>query len=206
MASTVGAPRGSVRRTGKAASAGPASREARNAFVLAPLTRRVAGAAIDMALLMVVAGLMTSWLEGVTSGVTRVRIDATSGVRVVDASVSLPLWLPVALLVVLTALYTVPLMALWGRTLGGLLVGIRCVRADSGTVPGWSLSMRRWFALYGAAGVLGFLPVVGPFAWLLILVVGLSPLWDGSHRLRGYADYFGDDVVVMARSRASAQR
>ena len=194
MTSTVRAPRGTTRR------------ETRTAFVLAPLHRRVAGAAIDMALLMVIAGLTTSWLEGLTSGVTRVRIDAATGARSVESSLSLPLWLPLGLLVVLTALYTVPLMAIWGRTLGGLLVGIHCVRADGGGVLGWPLSVRRWLALYGVAGALSLLPVIGPFAWLVTLIVGLSPLWDASHRLRGYADHLGDDVVVMARSGPAQQR
>ncbi|MEY3734326.1 MAG: hypothetical protein RL347_1685, partial [Actinomycetota bacterium] len=137
-------------------------------------------------------------LEGVTAGVTRVRIDAETGERSVDAALSLPAWLPLAVLVALTAAYTIVLMALWGRTLGGWAVGIRCVRADSGQRPGWRLSTRRWFMLYGAAGILAFVPVIGPFAWILTLIVGLSPLWDSTHRLRGYADHLGHDIVVMA--------
>lgn len=194
MASTVRAPR----RTD--------AQHARPAFTLAPMPRRVAGAAIDMALLVVAAGVMSSALEGLTAGVTRVRIDAESGQRVVDASITLPTWLPLALLVGLSALYTVPLMAVWGRTLGGWAVGIRCVRADTGSRPGWPLSLRRWFALYGAAGLLAFVPVVGPLAWLATLVIGLSPLWDGTRLLRGYADYLGGDVVVMARPGPSQRR
>jgi len=80
-------------------------------------------------------------------------------------------------------------------------VGIRCVRADTGGRPGWALSCRRWLMLYGIAGALSFAPYVGPFAWLISLVVGLSPLWDSTHRLRGYADHVGRDVVVLARRR-----
>jgi len=170
------------------------------------MVRRVAGAAIDAALLVTVAGLLASFLEGLTSGVTRVRIDAQTGERTIDASISLPTWLPLLILVVLTALYTVPLMAIWGRTLGGVIVGIRCVRADTGTPPGWSLSARRWAVLYGAAGLLSFVPVIGPFAWLVTVVVGLSPLWDGARLMRGYADYLGDDVVVMAGTGPATRR
>lgn len=167
-------------------------------LVLAPMQRRLGGAAIDMALLIVVSGIVASLLEGMTAGVTRVRIDAQTGERTVDAGLSLPAWLPLAVLVILTAAYTIVLMAVWGRTLGGWAVGIRCARADSGQRPGWQLSIRRWFILYGAAGVLAFVPVIGPFAWILTLVVGLSPLWDSTHRLRGYADHIGHDIVVMA--------
>lgn len=159
-----------------------------------------------MALLVVVAGIASSSLESLTSGITRVRLDAETGERTVDASISLPTWLPLAILIALTAAYTITLMAIWGRTLGGWAVGIRCVRADSGERPGWAVATRRWFVLYGAAGLLAFLPVIGPFAWLATLVVGLSPLWDRSRLLRGYADYFGDDVVVMARSGAAPRR
>jgi hypothetical protein len=170
------------------------------------MSRRVAGALIDMALLLAVAGIASSALEGLTSGVTRVRIDAVSGERTIDASLALPLWLPLAVFVVLTAVYTVTLMATWGRTVGGWAMGIRCVRADTGERPGWPLAVRRWFALYGAAGLLAFIPVVGPFAWLVSLAVGLSPLWDSNRLLRGYADYLGGDVVVMARGGVSPHR
>jgi len=159
-----------------------------------------------MVLLVAVAGMTSALLESLTSGITRVRLDAQTGERAVDGSITLPTWLPLAILVVLTAVYTVGLMATWGRTLGGWAVGIRCVRADSGARPGWALATRRWFVLYGAAGLLAFIPVIGPFAWLVTLVMGLSPLWDRSRHLRGYADYLGDDIVVMARSGASPRR
>ena len=194
MASTVRVPRRSDAQSPKPA------------FTLAPMSRRVLGALIDMVLLLFVAGVLSATLERITSGITRVRLDAVSGERTVDASLALPLWLPLAVFVVLTAVYTVVLMALWGRTLGGWAMGIRCVRADTGGRPGWALATRRWGALYGAAGVLSFLPVVGSFAWLVTLIVGLSPLWDGHRLLRGYADYLGGDVVVMARGGVSPQR
>ena len=103
--------------------------------VLAPLERRVAGAAIDLALLLLASGIVAAMLERATSGVTRVRIDAVSGQRTVDAATSLPTWLPLALLVAITAAYTITLMSLWGRTLGGWAVGIRCIRADSVALP-----------------------------------------------------------------------
>ena len=178
-------------------ASGRSSRAAKPPQSLAPMSRRVTGAAIDMALLVFLAGTSASLLERMTAGVTRVRIDDESGLRYVEAGLSLPLWLPLALLVMFTAVYTIVLMATFGRTLGGWAVGIRCVRTDTGGRPGWSLSVRRWFLLYGAAGLLAFAPVIGPFAWILTLVVGLSPLWDATQRLRGYADHLGHDIVVL---------
>jgi hypothetical protein len=198
-ASATGPRRASATGTRRATSS-PA-RNARPAS-LASLQRRAGGAAIDMALLLVVAGLLSARLEGMLGGVTRIRIDPLTGQRTVDAAASLPLWLPLAIFVALTAAYTIPLMAIWGRTLGGLVVGVRCLRADTGASPGWQLSTRRWFALYGAAGLLSFAPVIGPFAWLLTLIVGLSPMWDGTRLMRGYADRLGGDLVVdVPRSR-----
>lgn len=188
-----------VRTTPRRSPRRPATSDA----ALAPMGRRVAGAAIDMALLVFISGVLASFLDRATSGVTRVRIDAISGERMVNASIDLPTWLPLLLLVLLTAAYTIPLMALFGRTLGGWALGIQCVRADSGGRLGWSLSTRRWFLLYGAAGVLAFIPLIGPFSWILILVVGLSPLWDATRRLRGYADHAAQDVVVMAKPPAT---
>ena len=57
---------------------------------------------------------------------------------------------------------------------------------------------------------MSFIPVVGPFAWLMTLLVGLSPLWDSAGRLRGYADQFAGDLVVgaprLARQEQGARR
>lgn len=181
----------------------PPRRPAKSDAALASMGRRVAGAAIDMVLLVFISGVVASFLERATAGVTRVRIDAVTGERVVNAAIDLPPWLPLLLLVLLTAAYSIPLMALFGRTLGGWAMGIQCVREDSAGRLGWSLSARRWFLLYGAAGVLAFVPGIGPFSWILILLVGLSPLWDATRRLRGYADHAAQDIVVMAKASAT---
>ena len=162
------------------------------------MPRRVGGAAIDVLVLLVLAGGISSLLTTVTPGTAQVRIGA-DGARTVLAGTQQMTWLPMLVFVILTALYVVPLMAVFGRTLGGVLVGIKCVRSDTGAVPGWGVSIRRWLLLYGIAGVVGFAPYVGGFAWLITLVVGLSPLWDASGRLRGYADRFAGDIVVRSR-------
>lgn len=167
-------------------------------LVLAPLSLRVAGATLDLVLLLVVSGVISAALLHAAPGTTQVRIDA-SGTRSAVAITGQPTWIPLAVFAVVTALYVVPLMAIWGRTLGGWCFGIRCARSDTGGAPGWGVSLRRWLLLYGAASVVGFLPVVGGFAWLITLVVGLSPAWDRSGRLRGYADRFAGDIVVRTR-------
>lgn len=164
---------------------------------LAPLSLRVAGAAIDMLLLLVVAGLLTAWLAQRYTGIVQVRIDESGATSVVSPA-ALPAWTGVLVWIVLSALYTVPLMAIWGRTVGGWCVGIRALRVETSGPLGWTASARRWLLLYGVAGMASWLPVVGALAWLLILVVGLSPMWDSSRRLRGYADHWAGDVVVRA--------
>ncbi|MBM3689325.1 MAG: RDD family protein [Actinobacteria bacterium] len=163
------------------------------------MSRRVTGAVIDLLILLFAAGALSSLITTITPSTAQVRIDA-EGARTIIAGTQQMTWLPLLVLVILTALYVVPLMALFGRTIGGALVGIKCVRADTGKAPGWGVSLRRWLLLYGIAGALGFAPYVGGFAWLVTLVVGLSPLWDISGRLRGYADRFAGDIVVRTRA------
>lgn len=197
MASTVRAPRHAETSVARSDAPGRSAPQ-RPVLRLASMYRRLAGAAIDMGVVVVISGLLWARFASTSAGVTRVRIDSQTGERIIDEAATLPIWLPVLVVIVVSAAYTIPLMAIWGRTLGGLLVGIRCVRADSGLRPGWLLSMRRWLALYGAAGLLSFVPLIGALAWLVTLVVGLSPLWDATHRLRGYADHLGGDLVVDA--------
>lgn len=167
-------------------------------FITAPMTRRVLGAVIDLVILLVLAGALSSLITTIAPGTAQVRIDA-EGARTVITGTQQMTWLPLLVFVILTALYVIPCMALLGRTAGGFLTGIRCVRSDTGKRPGWGVSLRRWLLLYGIAGVLGFAPYVGGFAWLVTLIIGLSPLWDMSGRLRGYADRFAGDIVVLAR-------
>ena len=167
-------------------------------FATAPMSRRVLGAVIDLFILLVMAGAVSSLITTIAPGTAQVRIDA-DGARTVITGTQQMTWLPLLVFVILTAFYVIPFMALLGRTIGGFLTGIRCVRSDTGTRPGWGVSLRRWLLLYGIAGILGFAPYVGGFAWLVTLIIGLSPLWDMSGRLRGHADRFAGDIVVLAR-------
>ncbi len=169
----------------------------RPAQTLAPMSLRVAGAVIDLVLLLVVVGLATAWISQRVTGVVQVRV-AESGATSVIAPAVVPTWTGLMLWIAVSAIYTVPLMAIWGRTVGGWCVGIRALRIANGRPLGWSSSARRWLLIYGIAGLASLLPRVGGVAWLLILVVGLSPLWDSTRRLRGYADHWAGDVVVRA--------
>lgn len=164
---------------------------------LASMPARVTGAAIDMALLVVAAGLMSSLIGQRFDGVVQMRVGVDGSSTLVEP-LTVPLWLPLVCLITLSALYTIPQMALWGRTVGGWCVGIRAVRLDDGRPLGWAMSSRRWLLLYGIAGMLSLLPIIGGLAWLLTLVVGLSPLWDTTRHLRGYADHWAGDAVVRA--------
>ncbi len=162
---------------------------------VASLPRRVAGAAIDAIIIMVISGLLMSWLRPSGSPV-QVRIDAVTGERVVIGGpgvfVDLVGWIPA----ILTAAYMITLIALWGRTPGGWSVGIRCIRADNGGRPGWGVASRRWLVLFGLAAATSLVPVIGPWAWLITVVVGFSPLLDRSGWLRGFHDRFAGDLVI----------
>lgn len=164
---------------------------------LASMPERIAGAAIDALILAVLTSLIAARLTPDLVATTQVRITA-SGERIVIAAPGPDLWLTL-LPVALTAIYLIVFIAVWGRTPGGWAIGIRCVRADTGGRPGWLMATKRWALLFGVAGALSFLPVVGPWAWLVTVVIGLSPLWDRTGLLRGYHDVFAGDLVVRDR-------
>ena len=166
---------------------------------------RLGGAAIDALVLLVGSGLIVAWLTARDFRTTQVRLDALTGEQSVIAGGTTSPWVVAGIPLLLTAAYMILLIGLWGRTLGGWAVGIRCVPVDpaSGAPvpyarPGLIVGARRWLLLYGVAGALSLLPVVGGLAWVLVLVVGLSPLWDRSGRLRGWQDRFAGDAVVRA--------
>lgn len=166
---------------------------------------RLGGAAIDALILLVGSGLVVAWLTARDFRTTQVRLDALTGEQSVIAGATTSPWVVAGIPLLLTAAYMILLIGLWGRTLGGWAVGIRCVPVDpaSGSPlpyarPGLIVGARRWLLMYGVAGALSLLPVVGGLAWLLVLVVGLSPLWDRSGRLRGWQDRFAGDAVVRA--------
>ena len=87
----------------------------------------------------------------------------------------------------LAVVYEVTLTALYGRTVGKMLVGIQVVRADTGDVPGWGKAIIRWLLPF----IFIFVPVLGVF--LHLLVYG-SLTWDNSRQ--GWHDKAAGTLVV----------
>lgn len=166
--------------------------------VPASVPRRLLGGLLDSVLILVIVGLI--WSRVAPSSVpVQVRIDAQTGERIVlGQQMWTPDWLGLLSFTV-AAVYLITFIALAGRTPGGWAVGIRCIRADTGGRPGWSVSARRWFVLLGIPASIGLLPVIGPWAWLLTLAIALSPLLDRSGRMQGFHDRFAGDLVVLDR-------
>jgi uncharacterized RDD family membrane protein YckC len=52
---------------------------------------------------------------------------------------------------IIGAIYTIPLVARYGRTLGKMALEISVVRAQGGGLPGWRVSLRRYFAQWTPA-------------------------------------------------------
>ncbi len=166
--------------------------------VPASMPRRLAGAFVDGLLILALVALV--WSQVAPSGApVQVRIDAQTGERIIiGQSLFNPDWLSVLTFAV-AAVYFIVFLAVAGRTPGGWAVGIRCIRADTGGRPGWSASTRRWLVILGIPAVIGLLPVIGSWAWLLTLVVAVTPLADRSGRMQGIHDRAAGDLVVYDR-------
>jgi uncharacterized RDD family membrane protein YckC len=88
------------------------------------------------------------------------------------------------------------MLAYKGATLGKMAVGIKVVNQVTGQI----LS-------FGSAFVRPLVPLAASvFCVLLALLVYLSPLFDGSGRLRGWHDKAADDVVIKVRRAHQADR
>jgi hypothetical protein len=170
----------------------------RPTVTIAPVPRRWLGGLIDSVLILVVIGMIWSRLSPESVPV-QIRIDATTGERVLPAESLWAIdWLSVLSFTV-AAVYFIGFLALAGRTPGGWAVGIRCIRADTGDRPGWIVSSRRWLVLLGIPAAVSLLPVIGPWAWLLTVAVIISPLADRSGAGQGIQDRFAGDLVVLDR-------
>lgn len=103
-----------------------------------------------------------------------------------DLRISVDLWVyPV--LAIIGFLYQVPPVAVWGKTLGKLIVGITiCSGRDLGR-PGWWRAVRRW----GIFVLVGIVPVVGG---LLSLLIPLPLLWTNNRQ--GFHDKVADTLVM----------
>ena len=83
--------------------------------------------------------------------------------------------------------YEVVQIALWGRTLGKRMIGIRVIHAAHGGLPGWGKAFGRW----AIPGLLALIPLVG---WLLSILCYVSATWDRVYQ--GWHDKAAGTLVV----------
>ena len=88
--------------------------------------------------------------------------------------------------------YFVVLIAIRGQTVGGMVMGIKCVREEDGGLLGYGRAIKR----YALPFLVGLVPFVGG---LLSLGVYFSPLWDDRKRLQGYHDKWAGDLVISLK-------
>lgn len=81
-------------------------------------------------------------------------------------------------------------VALWGRTLGKRIAGIRVVNAQTGAVPGWGKAIGRW-AVPGIPAAQPFIWVIGALWWNLCKV---SLTWDRVYQ--GWHDKAAGTLVI----------
>ncbi len=151
---------------------------------LASPGRRFGARLIDTVIIAVVVIILLFVGLGVAFGITSgdpAATDENAGAFIVAFVIS------ALIAFVLTLLYEVTLIAVKGRTLGKMATGIKVVRADSGSVPGWGKSIGRWII----PGALTLIPYAG---WILSLLVYVSLLWDKTRQ--GWHDKAAGTVVI----------
>jgi uncharacterized RDD family membrane protein YckC len=126
--------------------------------------------------------------------VAAVTVALYGSPEAVPADTHLPLLMAGAAFIV-QVLYEVIAVALWGRTLGKWLTGIRVARYTDGQCPTWSQSALRCL-LWAAPGAGGL--VLTRFSAVGALPVFLSA-WRGDDLRRGWHDDAGGTIVVRSR-------
>ena len=99
---------------------------------------------------------------------------------------------------VLAYTYEVAMTALWGRTVGKMVVGARVVRSVDGKRPNIGNAFLRWLA----PGLGALIPFLGGLGALLVL---LSPTFDASGRRQGWHDKMASTLVIEAPRSISKQ-
>ena len=151
---------------------------------LASPGRRLGARLIDWIIFGVIIVILA--VVAVASAVSIIGDDPDGGADQ-GAAVLLVVFLIALIAFVISLLYEVTLVALRGQTLGKMATGIKVVRADSGSVPGWGKAIGRWvipssFVLIPYAGLV--------LSWL----VYLSLLWDKTRQ--GWHDKAAGTVVI----------
>ena len=141
---------------------------------LASYGQRVVAYLLDGMVQGLVLVPLVMWLEWPVYQDLSAALDANGGQltqamldTLVQRAQQNSLWVTIATLVV-TALYAVPQVALYGRTLGKRVVGLRVQSSDGAGVISWRQSLLRWM-IQGAGWLI---------CSLLLLIDLLWPLWD----------------------------
>ena len=135
------------------------------------------------------SGIASLLRRGLASGIDALPLGAVN----VPAALFLDSRdLRVVIAVVAGVAYLVPLIAVYGQTLGDRLVGIQVVEAGDGNLPGWRRSFLRYLCLDGVLQVVGTLYPHG-VVWALVVIVGAA-LFDKSRQ--GLHDRAAGVIVV----------
>lgn len=148
----------------------------RGAFALAAIPQRAVARLID--LVLVAIPWMFATLPYLELDGDELRFDGV------------PMWFPAGQ-VALAVLYETVAVAMWGRTLGKLALGLQIVRYVDGERPDWSRSLQRTLL----PNLAGAIPVA--FAPALEAVVYLSAL--GNTLGRGWHDRASGTLVLRSR-------
>ena len=93
--------------------------------------------------------------------------------------------------------YEVVLIALAGKTIGKVALGIKVVRLDDGDRPGWWSSIRRWSLPVALGCAASYTPGVSGFVLALLVLVSYgSVIWNPSRQ--AWSDMFAGTIVVKA--------
>ncbi len=145
-----------------------------------------------------------SRLPGIASLPRRGLASLLDGIPVAAVNVPAAIFLGSSALHVVVAVaagvaYFVPLIAVYGQTLGDRLVGVRVVEKSDGAVPGWKRSILRYLAFDGVILVVGNLYPSG-ITLAAIVIVGAALL---NKQRQGLHDRTAGVLVLELPSRRS---
>jgi uncharacterized RDD family membrane protein YckC len=162
---------------------------------LASYPQRALAYLLDGIVLGMVLVPLVTWLQWPLYQDLLAAIDANGGQltqamldTLVQKAQQNSLWVTIATLVI-TAAYTVPQVALYGRTLGKRVVGLRIRPVEGAAVVTWRQSVLRWM-IQGAGWLI---------CSLLLVIDLLWPLWDRPLR-QAIHDKAARTIVVRDRS------
>lgn len=151
----------------------------------APMGMRLLARIID-GLLVSVASIAISYAVGMhvfrttnSNGTHEVSLQAYNGEYFELALIGL----------LLTCAYEVGMLVVRGATLGKMAVGVRVAMLENGQNPTLSAAFTRWVIPAVAGAVLP----------LFEAVIFLSPLFDSTHRNRGWYDLAAKTIVVRTK-------